>query len=114
MRRAGRAIDDATITKGGAHFAGYRKNKGPLHNRSGADVIKARANSSWSFRILSSTSGLNWSNSGATENDSLLNALGLISSDIWLSRCIPVVVVPLTITATKPGLASRSTPANAV
>src|SRR4029453_1686844 len=29
MRRAWRAVDDATIAKGGANFAGYRKNKGP-------------------------------------------------------------------------------------
>src|SRR5262245_19355984 len=29
MRRAWRAVDDPTITKGGAHFVGNRKNKGP-------------------------------------------------------------------------------------
>src|SRR5215510_10906383 len=52
MRRARRAIDDPTITKGGAHFAGYRKNKGP----SPQPIWRGRHKSAGKFVLVPSNS----------------------------------------------------------
>src|SRR5262245_46309845 len=52
MRRAWRAIDDPTITKGGAHFAGYRKNKGP----SPQPIWRGRHKSAGKFVLVPSNS----------------------------------------------------------
>jgi hypothetical protein len=114
MRRAGRPVNDAAIAKRRTDFAGYGKEKGPFpktvwrgSHESAGKLLLVLPDSFYCFRAQ-------LSNCEATENDSFLKDFALINNVIWLSRFTPVVVVPLTVTVTKLGLASRSAPTNAV